>query len=165
MIRVAALTSGKNVPSSRFRVRQFIQPLSDLGIQVTEYPLRVRKYTPVSLRHLGNACKTFARLPGLLASRSSDVTWFERELIPARSTLERFAGNKQVFDIDDAIWLNGDSNFSEEIARRSAGVIAGNQFLADHYKSVAARVWIVPTSVDTERWKPIPKKENNAWVL
>ena len=165
MIRVAALTSGKNVPSSRFRVRQFIQPLSNLGIQVTEYPLRVTKYTPVGLGHFGNAVKSFARLPGLRASRASDITWLERELVPARSTLERFAGNKQVFDVDDAIWLNGDSNFSEEIARRSVGVIAGNQFLADHYKSVAARVWVVPTSIDTERWKPLPKKENDAWII
>ncbi len=169
MIKVTALTSGKNVPSSRFRVRQFIQPLSHLGIQVSEYPLSLRKYTPRSfppLRHVGDACKTFARLPGLLASRSNDITWLERELVPGRSTLERFAGRRQLFDVDDAIWLNSDSSFSEEIARRSAGVIAGNQFLAEHYKRVAARVWVVPTSIDTNVWKPLPgRKENESWVI
>lgn len=167
MIKVTALTSGKNVPSSRFRVRQFIRPLSHLDIQVSEYPLSLRKYTPGSfpfLRSLGDACKTFARLPGLLASRSSDITWLERELVPGRFTLERFAGRKQLFDVDDAIWLNSDSNFSEEIASRSVGVIAGNRFLAEHYKSVA-RVWIVPTSIDTDLWKPLPKKENESWII
>ena len=169
MIKVTALTSGKNVPSSRFRVRQFIRPLSSLGIQVSEYPLWLRKYTPRSfppLRHLGDACKALARLPGLLASRSNDITWLERELVPGRSTLERLAGRRQVFDVDDAIWLNSNSSFSEEIARRSAGVIAGNQFLAEHYHGLAARVWVVPTSIDTNLWKPLPgRKENESWVM
>jgi glycosyltransferase involved in cell wall biosynthesis len=101
----------------------------------------------------------------LLASRSSDITWLERELVPGRFTLELFAGKKQLFDVDDAIWLNNDSNFSEEIASRSVGVIAGNRFLAEHYKSVAARVWVVPTSIDTDLWKPLPRKENESWVI
>lgn len=168
MIKVTAVTSGKNVPSSRFRVRQFIKPLSHLGIRVDEYPLPLRKYTPGSfppLRYVGDACKTLARLPGLLASRSSHITWLERELVPGRFTLERFAGTKQLFDVDDAIWLNSDSNFSEEIASRSVGVIAGNQFLAKHYQRVAAKVWVVPTSIDSEAWKPLPRKEREAWVI
>ena len=168
MIKVTALTSGKNVPSSRFRVRQFIQPLSRLRIQVAEYPLKLRKYTPGSfpvLQYVGDACKTVARLPGLLASRSSDITWLERELVPGRSALERFAGRKLLFDVDDAIWLNSDSNFSEEIASRSVGVIVGNQFLADYYQSVAAKVWVVPTCVDTDVWKPLSAKKTESWVI
>jgi len=132
MIKVTALTSGRNVPSSRFRVRQFIEPLANLGIQVSEYPLRLRKYTPnisPPLRFLLNSAKTAARVPGLLAARTSDITWLERELVPRRFTLERRAGSKQLFDVDDAIWLTGDPGFSEEIATKSYGVIAGNEFL------------------------------------
>src|SRR5260370_1111893 len=99
MIRVTALTSGRNVPSSRFRVRQFIEPLSRFGIQVSEYPLRLKKYTPnifSPARSLVDACKIVARLPGLLAARRSDVTWLERELVPRRFTLEHWAGSKRL---------------------------------------------------------------------
>jgi glycosyltransferase involved in cell wall biosynthesis len=168
MIKVTALTSGRNVPSSRFRVRQFIAPLSNFGIQVSEYPLRLRKYTPdISrpIRFLGDACKTAARVPGLLAARTSDITWLERELVPRRFTLEHWAGSKRLFDVDDAIWLTGDSGFSEEIAIKSFGVIAGNEFLAEHYRSVGARAWVVPTSIDTDRWQPLPKPQDSTWVI
>jgi glycosyltransferase involved in cell wall biosynthesis len=168
MIKVTALTSGRNVPSSRFRVRQFIEPLSHFGIQVSEYPLRIRKYTPnisSPVRFLVDACKTAARVPGLLAARTSDITWLERELVPRRMTLEDRAGRKRLFDVDDAIWLTGDPGFSEEIAAKSYGVIAGNEFLAEHYRAVGARAWVVPTSIDTDRWRPLPKREHGSWIV
>ena len=38
-MRVAAYTGGVMVPSARARVRQYIDPLSRLGIAVREYPL------------------------------------------------------------------------------------------------------------------------------
>src|SRR6266851_2740925 len=168
MIKVTALTSGRNIPSSRFRVRQFIEPLSKFGIQVSEYPLWLKKYTAGSfapLRYVGDASKTCARLPGLLASRYSDITWLERELVPRRHTLERFAGSKRFFDVDDAIWLTSDSAFSEEIALGSDGVIAGNRFLAEHYRRAGAKVWVVPTSINTQVWTPPPRKEKEPWVI
>src|SRR5713101_5180303 len=168
MIKVTALTSGRNVPSSRFRVRQFIEPLSHFGIQVSEYPLRLRKYTPnisAPIRFLVDACKTVARVPGLLAARTSDITWLERELVPRRLTLEHWAGSKRLFDVDDALWLTGDSAFSEEIAIKSYGVVAGNEFLAEHYRSAGARAWVVPTSIDTDRWQPLPKPQDKTWVV
>jgi glycosyltransferase involved in cell wall biosynthesis len=168
MIKVTALTSGRNVPSSRFRVRQFIEPLGNFGIQVSEYPLRLRKYTPniyPPIRFLLDAGKTAARAPGLLAARTSDITWLERELVPRRFTLEHRAGSKRLFDVDDAIWLTGDPGFSEEIAIKSYGVIAGNEFLAEHYRSAGARAWVVPTSIDTDRWQPLPRPQARSWVI
>lgn len=168
MIKVTALTSGRNVPSSRFRVRQFIEPLANLGIQVSEYPLRLRKYTPNLSPMIGfplDAGKTAARIPGLLAARKSDLTWLERELVPRRFTFEHRAGSKRLFDVDDAIWLTGDPGFSEEIATNSYGVIAGNEFLAEHYRSAGARTWVVPTSIDTDRWQPRPRPQDDNWVI
>jgi glycosyltransferase involved in cell wall biosynthesis len=168
MIKVTALTSGRNVPSSRFRVRQFIEPLSRLGIQVSEYPLRLRKYTPriaPPIRFLLDAGKTAARVPGLLAARTSDITWLERELVPRRFTLEHQAGNRRLFDVDDAVWLTGDKSFSEEIAVKSYGVIAGNKFLAEHYRSVGVKTWVVPTSIDTDRWQPVAKRDDKSWII
>ena len=41
MIRISALTPGNNVPSSRYRVRQYIPVLNDSGISVDEFPAKI----------------------------------------------------------------------------------------------------------------------------
>ena len=167
MITVTALTSGRDVPTRRFRVKQFVRPLRDLGIDVSEYCLFTNKYSlssqPALLRIWG-ATKLAGRLPGLLASRFSQITWLERELYPGRFTLESMAGSKRLFDVDDAIWLEGQPHFSEQIAARSFGVIAGNQFIADHYRQYTEHVWLVPTSVDTNLWKPV-ERQTDPWTV
>jgi glycosyltransferase involved in cell wall biosynthesis len=161
MIRVTALTLGRDDPSSRFRVRQFIAPLYRLGVHVAESYLPIFPYKVARLVPLG----IVARLPGVMASRRTDITWLRRELITGRATLERFAGPKRLFDVDDAIWLAFKTPYTERIVSHCDGVIAGNRFLADHFEKLGARVWVVPTSVDTEVWKPAPKRENRCWTI
>src|SRR5215212_486160 len=116
MVKVTALTSGLNVPSSRFRIRQFIEPLVQLGVNVAEHHPLLSKYT---LKRVGPLA-ALARLRGVLTARTGDVVWLERELVAGRRTLEKFSGaSRRIFDVDDAIWLLNDSNFSEEIAASS----------------------------------------------
>ena len=161
MIKVTALTASKVDPSSRFRIRQFIEPLKNLGINVHEHRPLINRYRIEPLPVLAMAL----RIRGLLASRFSDVTWLGRELVSGRFTLEGFAGKKRVFDVDDAIWQPGQSDFSAEIARHCEGVIAGNRFLAEHYERVGARVWLVPTSVDSRVWKPADRQAAQPWTI
>ncbi len=160
MIRVVALTSGPDAPSSRFRVRQYIAPLGSRGISVSERHLGYSKFEtrPERLKaRLMTLRKLGGRVPGVLASRRADVTWIQRELIPGRMTLEGLTKRPRLLDVDDAIWLNGKAGFSERIAEASDGVIAGNAFLAAHYRAAGNRVWVVPTSIDTNRWTPRPR--------
>jgi glycosyltransferase involved in cell wall biosynthesis len=163
MIKVTALTSGKHVPASRFRVRQFIRPLTEHGIRVSEFHPPWSKYRMASVVPLA----LMGRLAGVAAAQSSDITWLERELIPGRFTLERFAGKRRLFDVDDAVWLLNETGFSERIAEQCEGVIAGNQFIADHYRPHCKRVWVVPTSIDTEVWKPAPQQsaQGSQWTI
>ncbi|HEY3027236.1 MAG TPA: glycosyltransferase family 4 protein [Pyrinomonadaceae bacterium] len=161
MIKVTALTASKVDPSSRFRIRQFIEPLKNLGINLDEHRPLINRYRIEPLPLLAMAL----RIPGLLASRFSDVTWLGRELVSGRSTLERFAGKKRVFDVDDAIWLPYKTDFSAQIARQCDGVIAGNRFLAEHYERAGAKVWLVPTSVDTEVWMPADRQAGKPWTI
>jgi glycosyltransferase involved in cell wall biosynthesis len=128
---------------------------------VNEHYLPITRYRRQPLATLG----MLLRIPGVLASRSSDVTWFRREMIPERVTVERFTGGKRLFDVDDAIWLNSESPFSERIVEMCDGVIAGNSFLADHYRSLGKPVWIVPTVVDTDKWKPGEKLDDGLFRL
>jgi glycosyltransferase involved in cell wall biosynthesis len=162
------LTAGRHDPSRRFRVSQFIAPLARQGIDLTDYYPRVGKYTPAPLPQLGfawTAGKLLARLPGVAAGRASDITLLQRELIPGRRTFEKFAGRRLLFDVDDAVWLDQRSGSIEGIVGDCRGVIAGNEFLADYFRSRGARVWVVPTSVDTEVWRPAPKREQGEWLV
>ncbi len=158
-MHVAAFTSGAMVPSTRFRVRQYLPALAARGITVAEYPSVPHKYTgrPVVLPEpLWTALLAASRVPGLVAARRADVVWLEREFVWRRRTLESLAGDprRRVFDVDDAIWLGGVGDFAERIAGECAGVIAGNAYIAEHFRPVAKKVWIVPTSVDPARWAP-----------
>jgi glycosyltransferase involved in cell wall biosynthesis len=163
MIKVTALTSGKHAPASRFRVRQFIAPLLEQGIRVSEFHPPWSKYTMASVVPLG----VVGRLPGVLNARLGDITWLERELIPGRFTLERYAGRRRLFDVDDAIWLLSETRFSERIVELCDGVIAGNQYIADHYRQQGARTWVVPTSIDTNVWRPPEEheRERAQWTI
>ena len=161
MIKVTALTGSKHDPSSRFRIRQFIKPLRALGVEVNEHWPPISRYKIEPLPWLVTAM----RIPGLVASRFSDVTWLGRELISGRSSFEHLAGKKRVFDVDDAIWLPYGSDFSAEIAKQCEGVIAGNRFLSEYYESLGARVWLVPTSVDTDLWRPANKEIRDRWTI
>lgn len=161
MTKVTALTGSKHDPSSRFRIRQFIRPLRALGVEVAEYWPLISRYKIEPLPWLVAAM----RVPGLAASRFSDITWLGRELISGRSSFERLAGKKRLFDVDDAIWLASGSDFSAEIVSSCDGVIAGNRFLAKHYEQLGAKVWLVPTSVDTELWRPPTSTIEGRWTI
>jgi glycosyltransferase involved in cell wall biosynthesis len=161
MIKVTALTAFRDDPCSRFRFRQFIEPLAERDIAVSEHYLPITRYRRQPLALLG----MLLRLSGVVASRSADITWFRRELIPERVTLEKFTGGKRLFDVDDAIWLNSTTNFSERIIEKCDGVIAGNSFIAEHYKPIGTPVWIVPTVVNTDVWKPAEKLHDGIFRL
>ncbi len=161
MIKVTALTSSPKDPSSRYRIRQYIEPLKNFGIEVTDHGMPLLRYRRQPLATLG----IFLRVPGVLASRRSDITWIRRELIPERFTLERFTGGRRIFEVDDSIWLLRASGFSERIVELCDGVIAGNSRLAEHYAGIAKKIWIVPTAVDTDHWQPIVKAEKDEWIV
>jgi glycosyltransferase involved in cell wall biosynthesis len=165
---VTALTAGRDDPSRRFRVSQFADALARLGVEVAEHHPFFSKYTAAPFPSLGfawTAAKVLARVPGVAAARLGDITWLQRELIPGRLTLEPFAGRRLLFDVDDAVWTTQHGRSVERIAERARGVVAGNEFLAEHFRRLGARVWVVPTCVDTDRWKPLPKKERTEWVV
>lgn len=165
---MTALTAGRHDPSRRFRVCQFIGPLARRGVEVAEYHPFISKYAAAPVARLGfawTAAKILARAPGVVAARSGDITWLQRELIPGRLTLEKLAGRKILFDVDDAIWTGQHGRAVERIAERARGVVAGNEFLADYFRKLGARVWVVPTCVDTDRWKPAPEGGRDGWIV
>lgn len=178
MIQVAALTSGRNVPSSRFRVRQHISPLKMAGIEVKEYAPIISKNvrfpgvprTPfftallLPLYALWSGVELTARVRGVIGSWKADLTWLEREMFLGCLSLEPLLRRPLLFDVDDAIWLNfpfGRSSM-KRIARDAEVILAGNSYIADWFSAHSRNVRIVPTAIDTERFIPKGVTEENA---
>jgi glycosyltransferase involved in cell wall biosynthesis len=171
-MKVAALTSGINTPSARFRVRQYIPVLKSLDVDVTDYcpaisngarlpgPLRQirRRYLPPVL--LGQALLNVTlRTGGVLGSYRADVTWLERNFAPGLDDLARVLKGPLVVDIDDAIWLYnpfGESVIKRLVARADM-VFAGNNFLADWCSQYCSNVQVVATAIDADRFRPAAK--------
>ena len=135
-MRVVAFTSGWTVPSSRFRVRQFVPPLEARGVTVSEHPSEPGKYDPVPFgvpKFLFDRKRLKSRTKWFDEAAGADVVWLEREFLVGRRSEELAVGSaaRRVFDVDDAIFLSGEKGYSEEIA---AGCALG--FLALRHRSV-----------------------------
>ena len=169
-IRVAALTTGKRDPSARFRIRQHIDALKNLGIDVNEHwpiidkhaglPSVISDHIPRFTRNYFDAgwflAKMSARLPGLFSTYTSDLVWLNRELVMGRYTLERFITRPFILDIDDAVWLAKPHGLAtiDTLGRKAIAVIAGNDYLANWFAGKSNNIHVVPTAIDIDRFQP-----------
>jgi glycosyltransferase involved in cell wall biosynthesis len=167
VIRVAAFTGGRNVPSARYRVRQFIAPLAAHDVAVTEHVAPLGTYPPVSTprRIPWLVGATVGRIPDVLASHRADVTWLQREFVSTLSTLERWTRAPRVFDVDDALWLLPRGGFAARIASQCDRVIAGNTFLAEYFARTGRPIEIIPTAVDTTHYAPVERVREEQIVI
>ena len=129
-MNVSAITGGENEPSARFRVRQYLPGLAEHNINVNEhYPFIAKsgrywyhKY-PFSMQifpQLGTAgLRIAARLPAIIESYKTDLTWIQREFLTAFATTEGLTKRPRIFDVDDAIWLRlkATENFEKKIVQ------------------------------------------------
>jgi len=156
MLRVTAYTGGKDVPSARFRVRQYIPALGRMGIQVNEAPARFGSYPPAArtLRPAWGVLALAERFYAALGSRDTDVTFLQREMLSTFASVERFTKPPRILDVDDAIWLLRGGQAAISLARCCEMVICGNEFIADFFSRYAPNVVVLPTPVDTRRFCP-----------
>ena len=166
-ISICALTSSWNAPASRFRIRQHIEPLRQLGVDVTEYCPRIGQFMPtpallarVRRRYLAPASMLWAaghalaRAPGVLGSRRANAVWIERTIVPGLDEIVHLLSRPRILDMDDAIWLEGITGRSAATMVRSVdAVIAGNQYLASWARQYCDSIHIVPTAVDCSEFR------------
>jgi len=156
MLRVTAYTGGHSVPSARFRVRQYIASLRQYGVEMKELPARFGSYPPArrALRPAWGVLALAERFAAATASHQSDLTLLQREMLSTLATVERFTKAPRVFDVDDAIWLLRGGRSASSLARLSDLVICGNSNIAEFFEG-RVRTAILPTPVDTERFRPL----------
>lgn len=161
----------------RFRVSQYIPFLRDAGFDVTVSPFYSRDYFSFVYRPgnylrkaAGFASLTLRRLNELSTIRDYDLVLLYREAIPIGPPfIERriaHMGIPIVYDFDDAIFLPAVSEANQavaflkhpgrvaEILKLSQQVTVGNEFLASYARQFNARVTVIPTAVDTDRFVP-----------
>lgn len=163
VVKVAALTGGKNVPSARFRVRQLIPSLSEHGVELREFVPLVSKYPPERkyLRPAWGVAALAARIPAVFATHRYDIVLLQRELVSTFVTLEPLTKRPRVLDVDDAIYLHRGGRFAERLAKLVDLVICGNDFLADRFSKWNKNVTVIPTAVDTRRFVPLEQPQQD----
>ncbi|MCJ7692071.1 MAG: glycosyltransferase family 4 protein, partial [Sedimentisphaerales bacterium] len=156
-ITLAALTAGTNIPSSRFRIRQYISRLAEHGVIVKEH-------VPFSEKtcYFPGPFKAMTKFGGLFRSRDADLVWISREFAAGYETFERLLKRPRILDVDDAVWLHRPFGWfaMPDIARAMDAVIAGNAYLAEYFGKYCKKVYVVPTAIDLDRFTLRPESKN-----
>lgn len=165
-MKVVAFTQGRDVPSARFRVRQYVEPLRKRGVVIDELFSRFGSYPPRSTvaRPFWAALNLIEHAVGVCRSGAYDVAFLQREFLSTYYTLERFITVPMILDVDDAIFLYREGRFIKNIANSSAVVICGNSFLAGWFSTVNANVVVIPTGVDTEKYCSVDVRKKSSLV-
>jgi len=172
--------------SSRIRSYQYLPYLSRNGIQVTVAPFFDTRYLTDRYASkpmgLANILRSFVRrLVFLLKSNRFDVLMVEYEILPwlpaLGETILSGLGIPYIVDFDDAIFHRYDMHSNhmvrtllgrkiDKVMRRSALVIAGNNYLGNRAKKAGAkRVEILPSVIDLERYRLKPYREKSIFTI
>lgn len=155
-LRIAAFTGGRDVPSARFRVRQYIDAWSRDGLLVTEYTNLAGTYPPAArlARPVWAAANVLSSSLNVVRARGADLSLVQREFLSTYVTLERCTSAPRVLDVDDAIWAHRRGAFTARLAQLCALVICGNRFIEEYFNQLGRPTIVVPTAVDTVRFHP-----------
>ena len=173
-------------PSSRYRVYQLLPWLRKLGVECEVSPaidaaLYRRLYLGSSERagRLTALSATWRRRRHELARvHDFDVVFVQKGVFSGLYSgfEKKFAARKPlVFDFDDAIWLprvGGQRVLQalhreaavQDILRRAAAVIAGNDFLAEYASRLNKTVTVVPSSISLENCPQAPNSSRVGWI-
>lgn len=175
-------------PGQRFRFEQYFDYLEENGFECHLSPLLDEAddkliYSP------GNYWKKFLLLISQSGKRQVDlekidqydIVFIFREALMTRSIYyeKQFARSKAklIYDFDDAIWKNDTSPANRffswvknplkinKIMGLCDVVFAGNYYLAEYALQFNKNVNVIPTTIDTEEYQCIPKKESDTIVI
>lgn len=164
-------------PGQRFRWEQYMPYLRDKGFQCDfEYMISPEDdkilYSPGNLFNKGLVFLKcwIKRYKDTLKARDYDIVFVQREAFMTGSVYfeKRFkkTGAKMVFDFDDSIWLPNISEANKlfaflknaektsELIAMSDLIFAGNEYLANYARQFNKNVAIIPTTIDTNEYKP-----------
>lgn len=160
------IIKNKNEASSRFRVFLYFPYLqNDFNVNIffSEYN---NKKVPKVLRSL---IKRFRFLSLLSKARNHDVIFMQRPMSSDKNKSTFFEKllskiNKNIiFDFDDALFIQNETKI-KSLLQLSGTVICGNQYLADFSLQYNKNTYIVPTTTDTDKFRPITKERKTVTI-
>ena len=170
MFRVLVISGGKKVPSSIFRIRQYLPFINDYkSIKIDEpYP-----YLECYTSHKGifrlfyYIIYLISRLDVIFKQFNYDAIFLQREILPTFYTIERFLFKPIIYDVDDAVFIGDRQSLTQRrISEQASMVIVSNNYLKKWYDQYSEKVIIIPTSVDIERYMPLKlKKLSNTKII
>lgn len=175
-------------PSQRFRIEQWLPYLEEQGIAVELFPFAdehlmelLHKPGHRAAKVLANANRFAHRFVEATRTRRYDAVLIHRAAcIAGPALLERLVGllgRPVIYDFDDAIfklhttqanrrfgWLKFPGK-TATICRISSHVVVGNAWLAEYARRFNQHVTIIPTSIDTDDYRPEKKNGSNGRVV
>jgi glycosyltransferase involved in cell wall biosynthesis len=189
-LRVLALVPSRLdvSPGQRYRIEQWEPHLRTEGIRL-DYACFLDAPADELLRQRGHVARKAATLVGALVRRlrlartasGYDLVYLFREsALLGPALVERVLARRRipyVFDFDDAVWVRyvspANSYYSflrfpgktATVCRKAREVMAGNAFLAAYARRYNERVTVVPTTIDTEAYRPLPVRASGVPVV
>lgn len=175
-------------PGQRYRLEQWEPLLRERGVEITyeafEDPeLHALIYKPGLLgKKLQLVTRALNRRMSLVRRvKDYDLVYILREAaLLGPPVFEKLIHQRRVpivFDFDDAIFVsyrspsNGYLSYlkfaskTKTICRLASHVMVGNPYLAEYARQVNDRVTVIPTTIDTEKYRVPPRKEKNGPVV
>jgi glycosyltransferase involved in cell wall biosynthesis len=172
--------------SSRLRSYQYLAYLESQGFRITVAPFFKDEYLERFYAGHGKSLRYALagygrRIASLMGLRTFDLIWIEAEALPWLpawvETVMGRAGIPYVVDYDDAIFHRYDRHANpvvrkilgdkiDRVMRHSKAVIAGSEYLAERAtKAGAARVALIPTSIDLNRYPLNPTDTDAVFTI
>jgi glycosyltransferase involved in cell wall biosynthesis len=181
-MKVLALASYPvEAAATRYRLEQFIAPLAERGITLDVRPfLDSRLFTSLYRRErmarnaLGLLTSALRRFADVDRARRADVILVQREAMMMGPPIiewlmSRLGKRPLVLDLDDATYVSYTSptygrlgsslkwfSKTDDLIRWARIVTCGNRIIAEYVSSKGAEARVIPTVVDTERFRPAP---------
>ncbi len=170
-MKLLMYSASKMGSSSRLRLYQFVDCFEKIGINVTirnpfpERPWRsnirnalLQRFHDIS----GSIVRIISRLFQIADAFRFDAVLMHRDIVPNTKVifLERllFKLNRHViFDYDDLICIGNRKMKFDIMVKNAFMVVAGNDNLASYALKESPNVIVIPTVVDTERYRPAVK--------
>jgi glycosyltransferase involved in cell wall biosynthesis len=177
-----------HAPGQRYRVEQWLPRVRAAGIECHLLPLltpegqRILHSTASPARKALVAAASLSRaLARLPRCGQYDAIWLHRYASlagpPIVERLMARLGAPILYDFDDAIWMTDTTDANRrwgflkcagktaELCRMASAVVVGNETLAEYAREHNANVWVVPSTVDTDRYLPREHSDSHAPIV
>ncbi len=179
-MKVLGLISSLTDPASRLRVMQyepwfkkkeetldykFFKPLRDA--EPAPWSHNLKKITGLNEWRSTNIIKSIGRVPLLFSQSGYDIIWQNRLLQLQHFFWEKKIRKPIVFDFDDAIWMYEGERQVIKKFEISEMLFAGNEYLADFAGKYNKNIFVVPTTIDTDKIFPLLKQTEHftiGWI-